>query len=164
MKENLSCFTDKELSCSCCFTGHRFVSYTDNAIRQAVLSEVQNLLAKNINTFYVGGALGFDMIAALMLASMKAQGKDLKLIFVLPSRDYNKHWKLKDQATLEAIMQYADDVVYITDKYNNGCMHERNRYMVDRCLYCITYIRNLHSGTGYTVGYARKNNRIIIQI
>ena len=51
-------------------------------------------------------------------------------------------------------MRSADDVLYISDAYYEGCMQKRNRYLVDHASLCVCYLKNCRGGTWYTVSYA----------
>ena len=52
----------------CCFTGHRDIPAQEEAtVRSKIRKQVLDLLEKGYNTFLVGGARGFDMLAALLL-------------------------------------------------------------------------------------------------
>lgn len=58
----------------------------------------------------------------------------------------------------------ADKVVYTSKEYTRGCMHKRNRHLVDNSSICIAYLTEQSGGTAYTVDYARKNGLIVINI
>ena len=49
-----------------CVTGHRKIPPVDmNSIRQRLIQTIDHLYAKGITMFYVGGAQGFDALAAI---------------------------------------------------------------------------------------------------
>ena len=49
----------------CCFTGHRKLSKAVlNALPEILDRRVNGLYSEGIHTFYAGGALGFDTLAA----------------------------------------------------------------------------------------------------
>jgi len=55
------------------------------------------------------------------------------------------------------LMGQAVAVHYTTDIYHDGCMRERNRYMVDHASYCIAYYNGSpRSGSGQTLRMAKK--------
>ena len=46
------------------------------------------------------------------------------------------------------------------EKYNQNCMLERNRYMVDKSDYVFAvWNGERHGGTWYTIEYAKKNHK-----
>ena len=56
----------------------------------------------------------------------------------------------------------ADEVKCLSDKYYNGCMHIRNRYMVDNTDVCIAYITKETGGTASTVRHAKNKGKPVI--
>ena len=58
----------------------------------------------------------------------------------------------------------ADHVVYTAQQYTRGCMHRRNRYLVDNSGICVCYLTKERGGTAYTVNYAEKHKLEIINI
>lgn len=51
---------------TCCFTGHRNIPPVNtNNIRQRLIQTIDQLHAEGITTYYVGGAQGFDALAAI---------------------------------------------------------------------------------------------------
>ena len=60
------------------------------------------------------------------------------------------------------IMKAADKVVYTSQDYYNGCMHKRNRHLVDNSSRCICFLTEKTGGTFYTVNYASEHGLMII--
>lgn len=56
----------------------------------------------------------------------------------------------------------ANDTICLSE--HRGCMHKRNRYMVDNSNYCICCLTEEKDGTAYTVSYAKKQNLKIINL
>ena len=52
----------------------------------------------------------------------------------------------------------------MSEAYTQGCMHRRNRHLVDHSSVCICYLTGSSGGTAYTVNYARKQGLEIINI
>lgn len=48
--------------------------------------------------------------------------------------------------------------------YFKGCMHKRNRHLVDNSGYCICYLTRTQGGTAYTVDYALERGLPVINI
>ena len=64
----------------------------------------------------------------------------------------------------EDIKSKADKVVYTSQEYTRGCMHKRNRHLVDNSSACIAYLTESKGGTAYTVDYAKKNGLTVFNI
>lgn len=64
----------------------------------------------------------------------------------------------------DTLAAQADQVIYTSEEYTRGCMHKRNRYLVDHSSICICYLTEDHGGTAYTVKYADKRHLQIINL
>ena len=87
----------------------------------------------------------------------KKHHNDIKAILLCPCRNQDMKWKKEDRIQYEIIKKAVDEIVILSEKYYRGCMHVRNRMMVDNSDYCICYLRKNTGGTFYTVNYAIKN-------
>ncbi|MBR5538636.1 MAG: DUF1273 family protein [Clostridia bacterium] len=156
----------REKSNTCCFTGHRDIS----ALSYKELADrVEPLLIRLINNgyryFVCGGAIGFDTFAATYICSLKKRGKKIFLVLMLPCRDQTAKWSNYDKLVYESILGYADEVIWLADKYYSGCMQKRNRAMVDASSACICYLNSMeHSGTRQTVEYAMRQGISIVNV
>ena len=140
---------------TCCFTGHRKIPLDQlesvtQRLRDAVIASIKD----GYLYFGAGGALGFDTLAAQTVLNLKKDYPQIKLILVLPCRTQSRGWKQEDIEEYNRIMKAADKVVYTSQDYYNGCMHKRNRHLVDNSSLCICYLNSNTGGTAYTVDYA----------
>ena len=150
---------------TCCFTGHRDIpSGSYQLIFNKTEEMVESFIKKGYLFFGAGGALGFDTIAALTVLKLKERYPDVRLILVLPCRNQTRGWTSEDIRIYESIKEQADKVVYTSEEYTRGCMHKRNRHLVDNSSLCICYLTENKGGTFYTVNYARQNQLNIINI
>ena len=81
----------------------------------------------------------------------------VKLILVLPCKDQDKSWRPEQQATYSYIKAQADKIVYTSEFYSQGCMHKRNRHLVDNSSICISFLEKQSGGTFYTFNYAMQH-------
>lgn len=150
---------------SCCFTGHRTAAATADEVKKRLVCEVETLInTKGVTYFYAGGALGFDTLAADCILALKNKYPFIKLFLALPCKDQHKKWNDAEKRHYEAIIQSADKVHYVSDKYTESCMFKRNDYMVEHSKYCISFLRRSSGGTFYTVSKAKRLNRELIAI
>jgi len=150
---------------NCCFTGHRIIKKDEiDLVKSKLKDTIIKLINNNVTVFICGGALGFDTIAALEILEQKKVYKNIQLIMALPCKEQDKYWKEREQIIYRNILQKADKIIYVSDKYLEDCMLKRNRYMVDNSNFCIYYLRKKRSGTAYTVNYAKNNNLTLIEI
>lgn len=142
---------------TCCFTGHRCIPLEDyNAVINRTAEMVEKLVKEGYLYFGAGGALGYDTISALTVLKLRKRYPKIRLILVLPCRDQTQGWAKKDVLAYEEIKKQADKVVYTSERYTKGCMHKRNRHLVDNSSVCIAYLTRSKGGTAYTVDYALK--------
>ena len=148
-----------------CFTGHRRIPDGQyGVVNGRLLDVVISLIDKGYRFFGAGGALGFDTMAAQAVLSLKKRYPFIFLILVLPYPAQAKGWSERDRAVYESIKGCADKVVYTGREYTNGCMHRRNRHLVDNSSVCVCYLTKRTGGTAYTVGYARQHGLEVINI
>ena len=140
---------------TCCFTGHRVIpSGEKETIRNLLETAIEKAIQDGYRFFGAGGALGFDTLAAQTVLTLKQQYPHIRLILVLPCINQANGWKQADIDEYERIKSLADKVVYTSTEYTYGCMHKRNRHLVDNSSLCICYLTKLSGGTAYTVRYA----------
>lgn len=150
---------------SCCFTGHRGLSFAEEkAIREKISMTVKKLISIGVTTFYVGGALGFDMLAEEAVLEEKKLNGEIKLILAIPYPSYDESFSLKEKERYKKIVEGADDVITVSENYYKGCMHKRNRYMVDRALYLVSFCKKISGGSYYTKKYALESGLKILEL
>lgn len=143
-------------SSTCSFTGHRAIpDGMINYLFKRVKDGVNYLYPQRIRTFLTGGAIGFDTLAAQAVIECRNTHQDIQLILVIPCRDQTRAWRQADIETYEYMKELADEVICLSEHYYNGCMHLRNRYLIDNSSVCICYLTRTSGGTAYTVRYAK---------
>lgn len=150
---------------TCCFTGHRRIPPEDIPfITHALQTEIENQIRQGVLYFGIGGAIGFDTLAALCVLALKEKYHSIRLILVLPCRGQEKFWSKAQQTLYLYILKQADKAVFLSDSYYRGCMQKRNRYLVDHSDLCICYLTNFTGGTKYTVDYCIKKEIPVINL
>ena len=155
----------------CAFTGHRprkFPwSYNESdtrcvALKETLATEIAKLVDAGYTDFLSGMAEGADTWAALAVLALKKENPALRLHCVLPCEEQADGWSDSARELYFSILEQADEVVYVNREYHDGCMLERNRYLVDHaaCL-LVVYNGEWRGGTAMTVRYARKLGREI---
>jgi len=148
-----------------CFTGHRKIPPEQaDALARQLRSTLIRLVEEGYIYFGAGGALGFDTLAAQTVLALRAEYPQIKLILVLPCISQTRGWSAHDIKIYEGIKNKADKVVYTSQEYTRGCMHKRNRHLVDNSSVCICYLTEATGGTAYTVDYAQTKNLTIINL
>lgn len=150
---------------TCCFTGHRKIAEeTLEELGEVIESSIEKFVMTGITVYRAGGALGFDTLAAEKVLKLRGTHPEIKLELILPCRDQTKGWSAEDVQKYERIISEADRVTFLHDKYVRGCMHERNRALVDGSIVCLAYCTSGTGGTAYTVDYAKKTDVCVINL
>ncbi len=148
------------------FTGHRSLPSGQK------LSQLEKTLAKEIelainggyDTFMFGGAIGFDMLCANMVAVYK-KAYPIKLIAVIPYKNQADKWSTSDKQNYKHLLSTCDEVITLSEHYHTDCYKNRNQYMVDRATKLIAYYDGgQRSGTGQTVRMAQRKNITITNL
>lgn len=144
------------------FSGHRNLKDTgfDSGLLERVIRELIN---NGTKTFLCGMAVGFDLSAAETVLSYKEK-EEIKLIACLPCPNQSERYSSANKLLYEKILNSCDEVVTVCPEYTNGCMFERDRYMVDNSDLIVSFLRKEKGGTFYTVNYARRQNKKIIEL
>ena len=144
---------------TCCITGHRVIPPGEEKkimvrARYIILRLIRE---KNVRFFGVGGAVGFDMLAAEYLLDLKAHREhQLKIISVLPYPTWRETDDWTDELRLrqDRILRACDKVVYVRQEYEKNVFLLRDRKLVEGSAYCVSYCNRPRTGTAYTVKYA----------
>ncbi len=150
----LSIFQEEKNIKVCAFTGHRELpkDFSKKSLKQAVISMIE----KGADTFLCGMALGFDLLAAETVLALKKKYPQIRLVACIPCLDQNKYYSKTDNKRYEKALEKADKKAVLAENYFNGCMHKRNKYMVERADALIAYCKKDFGGTYYTVKTFKK--------
>ena len=126
---------------TCCFTGHRNIRKADEeSIKGKILEQVLIQLQQGISTFMVGGAVGFDMLAAEVLLDLREKkAKELRLVSVLPYLAWREKWMEEDKDREDRILEKSDEILVSANEYSRHSYLDRDRRMVDSSAVCIAY-------------------------
>ena len=146
----------------CAFTGHRNLSgydFDELLLERVVL----NLVKNGVTRFLCGMAVGFDLKAAQIVLALKER-YNVELVACLPCTNQSERFSARDKLIYAQVLERCDEVVILENEYKSGCMFKRDRYLVDNSDILVCFLRKNRGGTYYTVNYARKSNKKIIEI
>lgn len=157
---------------TCCFTGHRpqKLGYGENSIQCDELKNrleelIIELIEKEDVTHFISGvALGVDTYAANIVLNLKTRYPDITLECAIPCENQAEKWNERDRDVYYDLISKCDKETLLQQKYSSDCMRKRNEYMVDNSDYVIAVWNGKPSGTGNTVKYARKNNKMVLLV
>ena len=137
---------NRETTCS--FTGHRTIPNNKIRLIKSQLKEtITDLIRKGYTAFCSGGAIGFDMLAAETVLSLKKKHPQIQLFLILPCRGQDRYWSLTQKLSYRKLLNLADRVIFTGEAYEKGCMHTRNRYLVDHASVLVAYLEKDSGGT-----------------
>ena len=159
---------------ACAFTGHRPSKlpwrYNEDtpgcvALKETLEKRIAALADDGYTNFLSGMALGVDCWCSQIVLDFRENNPALKLHCLLPCEGQDAKWPALSQKLYQAILEKADSIVYVSREYNEKCMLERDRALVQlSSLVLAVYNGRFRSGTGATVRYARKLGRELIVI
>lgn len=149
---------------ACCFTGHRYLppDYLGE-IKKRLEAQAVSCLLQGVCVFQTGGVLGFDTLAAQSILRLR-EGYSLRLRLVLPCPEQARLWKKEDVLVWQRIRRQADETVTVSPRYFSGCMHRRNRWLVDHSSRCIGCCGQKTGGAAYPIRYAREKGVPVVNI
>lgn len=159
----------------CAFTGPRpqslpFRCVDDDPLyddlTQRLINVIADLCEQGVREYYCGMAIGADLLCGEIAASMKESYSDIILHAAIPCKGQPDPWTPEDKERYNRLLEQCDSSVCLHNDCKSEYFLERNRYMVDHTdiLLAVCDSENipLHSGTGYTIRYAKsKGERII---
>ena len=143
------------------FSGHR--SY-DNSVDCRLRSVVADLYAEGVRIFRVGMAEGFDLAAGEAVVALMALHDDVVLEAYVPWPLFSARFGRENKLRYDAIIAKAHVIRYAGFAFQNNIFHQRNDMMVDGAGYLVAWWNGARSGTGYTVGRARRQHAKIINL
>ncbi|MBQ2952043.1 MAG: DUF1273 family protein [Clostridia bacterium] len=168
-REMISDVFDSELrgrrDISVCFTGHRLIPSADmKSLTQRLDEVLEKLYQLGFRDFFSGAALGFDVLAAERVILLKARHPDVHLRLAIPCSSQSDHWTDSDCSRYERMLYHADSTHVLSRQYYEGCMHVRNRFMVDRSAFCLCFLTHVKGGTMATVAYAMQQSCPVLNL
>ena len=158
---------------SIAFTGHRpeslpfgedETSEPCRALKTLLWQELKTRVRAGYNTFYCGAARGSDIFCGELVLLLRPRVQaDLQLVCVTPFPQQADGWSSAWRRRYDALLQNADRVVQLCDRYAPGCYFERNRYLVEHAdALLAVYDGRSRGGTAHTVRYARHQKKEVV--
>ncbi len=151
---------------TCCFSGHRppRLPWGEDeshprcqALKARLDQALEQAYARGFRHFLCGMAQGADLYFGEAVLSLRRAHPDVTLEAAIPYEDQASHWPPADQARRLALLDQCDLETVVQHSYSPGCLHRRNRYMVDRsALLIAVYDGTPQGGTLNTLAYAMR--------
>ncbi len=132
-------------------------------IKKSLVDAVSQAIDMGYDTFLVGMANGFDTYAGEAVVELKKIYSHIKLVCVLPfAKTDNDEERISKEYNL--LTDNASEIITLAENYSRGAYYLRNEYLVDNSSLLICYYDGKLGGTEYTVDYARKNQKQIVNL
>ena len=154
------------------FTGYRpeklpFCEGKDEkylCFRKTLYKVIKRLAELGYTHFISGIAMGFDTWVAEDVLALKKEVPEVTLECAVPFPEQADKWPREDRIRRSRIIEKSDSVIITSNEYNSSAYFKRNRYMVDKSDVVVCCYDGKSGGTAYTVEYARKKAKTVIQI
>ena len=148
------------------FTGHRWYdSSRKHSVRKRIEECVREAYRNGITNFISGMAIGFDLLAAEVVLSLRHECPAITLTAVLPFREQASRFNELNKCRYYKCLSQADDIVILSNDYTAKCYLERDRFMVEHSSLLIAcYDGRNRGGTFWTVNFAVRTGKNVINI
>lgn len=148
------------------FTGHRWYdSSRKHSVRKKIEECVREAYRNGITNFISGMAIGFDLLAAEVVLSLRHEFPAITLTAVLPFREQASRFNELNKCRYYKCLSQADDIVILSNDYTAKCYLERDRFMVEHSSLLIAcYDGRNRGGTFWTVNFAARTGKNVINI
>ena len=114
------------------FTGHRFFDFSrKEEVKARLTASSLDAYEHGITRFMTGMAVGFDMLAAEVVLSMKGICPGITLMAVVPYSGQAERFSDYNRRRYDALLAQADETIVLSDQYYTRCFLERDRFMVE---------------------------------
>lgn len=158
------------ISTTVCFTGHRpqklpWGFNEDNEscrrLKRQLEKEIVAAIDDGFDTFITGMALGTDIWCGEIAAELKER-YDIMLVAAVPHKGQESRWTEEYKRRYRELLGKADEIKVLRDRYTEGCMRERNEFMVDSSSLIIAVFDGSAGGTAETLRYAHRQGKGIV--
>ena len=157
---------------ACAFSGHRpeKLPWGDNredprcqALMLMMERQLRQLCEEGCLRYLCGMARGTDRYFLEILAKLRRE-YPLTVTAVIPCPSQSQGWSGQEQREYLQTLDLCDNTVVLEERYSQGVMLRRNRYMVEHATMLMTVFDGSPGGTAATVRYARARGLRIIAL
>ena len=148
------------------FTGHRFMDASlREHVRKRLSDAVLDAYGQGFRNFISGFAIGFDMMAAETVVSLRRSHPDITLIAAIPFKGQASRFSFYDRKRYDSLLEAVDEVMVLSDSYYPRCFLDRDEFMVNSSSMLIGYYDGRgKGGTFYTIRKAMARNIPIVNV
>lgn len=132
--------------------------------RRTLYKVIKRLAELGYTDFISGIAMGFDTWVAEDVIRLKEEIPSVTLECAVPFPEQADGWPREDKIRRSRIVENSDGITITSPEYSKSAYFKRNRYMVDSSEVLVACYDGKSGGTAYTVEYAKKKAKTVIQI
>ena len=125
---------------------------------------LEYLIGQGYTDYLSGGALGFDLMAAEIVLSLREKYPWVRLIMVIPFDGQADRWPPEQRQRRQRIIEASDRVIHISHAYEKGVLFRRNHYMVNAAELVLAVFDGRPGGTAHTVAYAHSRGVKVLRL
>ncbi len=150
---------------ACCVTGHRpeKLPWGDREedprcidLKNRLRMEAERAYEQGCRHFLSGMARGVDLYFAEIVLELGSSFPGVSLEAVIPYPEQAEGWPAGERERYQRLLEQCAVETVVQQFYTPGCLHRRDRYMVDRVSRLLAVYGGQPGGTRYTVHYALK--------
>lgn len=158
---------------SCCFTGHRPAKlpwgYRESdprcvSLKRRIADAVEAAYQESCRHFLCGMAQGCDLYFCESVLRLREAHPEVTLEAAIPCPGQDSSWPPAQRERYARLVAACDYETVVSAQYTPGCMHRRDRYMVDRASLLIAAFDGTPGGTRYTVAYAMSRGVPVVDL
>ena len=155
----------------CAFTGHRpehlpWGRDEDDprcrALKILLRRTVQQVYDRGFRTFLCGMARGCDTYFCEEVLHLRDRVQNITVEAAIPCLSQSSGWTPEQRSRYQDLLALCNYRTVVQEKYDAGCMHRRNRYMVDHSQLLLAVHDGSPGGTRYTIEYALRQRRDVL--
>ena len=134
------------------------------ALKVLLRRTVEQAIQQGCRRFLCGMARGCDTYFAETVLELKQSCPEIRLEAVIPCPGQPDRWPEADRKRYGVILQQCDSLAVLEDRYTEGCMQRRNRWLVEHADLLISVWDGTPGGTGGTVLHARETGVPVLAV
>ena len=119
---------------------------------------------ENCRHFLCGMAQGCDLYFCESVLRLREVHPEVTLEAAIPCPGQDSSWPPAQRERYARLVAACDYETVVSAQYTPGCMHRRDRYMVDRASLLIAAFDGTPGGTRYTMQYAMSRRVSIVDL
>jgi uncharacterized phage-like protein YoqJ len=161
------------LNRTCGFIGYRFRDLPFDVdenyerckkIKSNLKQKIEEAVLNGYIHFICGFELGIDLFFAEIVLELREKYTYITLESALASETQANNWQENYRERYFDLLSYCDKETYISRKYYEGCILNKNKYIVEQSSMIIAMFDIKCDGTMWTINYAMQNEREIVLI